>query len=199
MRGTRGFGVLAVLAVVAGVAGPIGAATHAQSCHGPVESTQSGRASLEPGINGLSTKQQMSWKVSLFSCSPARSTRGSGTLKSAYATAAQTCVMLKKPKTFKETAKITWKSDATSTIAITFALTGGTRLVNVTGRVTSGLFAGKKVTGQYKYREVVSPYGVTHNGNGVAQACANKVKPKKYGRIAIVALNLFTTKPFNIG
>jgi len=199
MRGTRGFGVLAVLAVVAGVAAPIGAATHAQSCHGPVESTQSGRVAVEPGVNALATKQQMSWKISLFSCSPARATRGSGTLKSAYATAAQTCVMLKQPKAFKETAKITWKDDATSTIAVTFAFTGATRLVNVTGKVTSGLFAGKKVAGQYRYREVVSPYGVTHNGNGVAQACANKVKPKGFGRVAIVALNIFTTKPFNIG
>jgi hypothetical protein len=199
MRLKRKLGFVAVLALAAASTAPLGAAAPVQECHGPSSTTQSGRASLSPGVNGLGTKQQISFKISLFSCSPNRLTRGAGTLTSTFNTASgQTCAMFNNPTALKMTAKITWKSDETSTLSLTYSFTGKTQLVNVTGKVGNGLFKGHSVSGQLRYKKVVSPYGVNPNGDGVAQACVNQVKPKKHGRIAIVSLNLYTTKHFVI-
>lgn len=195
IRMTRTFGlVTALLVVTAWGAAPAAAATPVQTCTGPSSTTQSGRAMLSPGLNSLATKQTVSMRVSLFLCSPAVATGGSGTLKSTFTTpTAQTCALITTPRVLNATVTIGWKNLSTSSLTLTFSLIGPTRLINVTGRVSSGLFAGHLVTGQFHYKPVVSP-----NGRTVAQACANKVAPGQPGRISIVALNLFTTHHFTI-
>jgi hypothetical protein len=198
MRVTRGFVLVVTLAIVLGTMSPVGAtAARPQKCSGPPATTQSGRASLTPGLSALGSAQKVVLAVSLFSCSPARTTRGSGSLKSTLTIKApQTCGLLTNPHTVKATAVITWKDEFTSTIPMTFSLTGASQFVNVTGTVSSGLFKNHPITGQLHYADVVSPHGVSSNGPGIAQACKNKTKPNKYGRVSIVALTFVTTKSF---
>jgi hypothetical protein len=198
MRATRGFVLIVVLALAIGSVGPAGASVGAQQkCSGPAPTTQSGRAALTPGLNGSQHAQEISITVSLFSCSPARTTRGSGSLKSTIKVKApQTCELLHNPHTLKGTAVITWKDEYTSTIPMTFTLSGASQYVNVTGTVNKGLFKDHPVTGQLHYAEVVSPHGVSSNGPGIAKACKNKTQVNHYGRISIVTLTFVTTKGF---
>ena len=202
MRVTRRVLLAVVVTVSASVAGPLGAASSAsfvQKCAGPPPSTQSGRASLAPGVNRLSVSQQISMRVSLFDCSPASASRGAGTLRTTIVPkGSQTCTMLTAPKVFKATAVIAWKNDKKSTLSLTFSLTGATRLMNLQGKVTSGQFKGHSVTGQLRYALVVSPIGNYPNGDGVTQACKNKVPPQKHGRVDISSLKLYSTKHFVI-
>ena len=202
MRAWRGrvLGVARAIAIGPGsAAGAAGAAGAQQKCSGPPPTTQSGRASLSPGLNGAKLAQEISITVSLFSCSPARTTRGSGTLKTTIKVkAAQTCELLQNPHTLKGTAVITWKDEYTSTIPMTFMLSGASQYVTVTGTVSKGLFKNHPVSGQLHYAEVVSPHGVSSNGPGIAKACKNKTQVNHYGRISIVTLTFVTTKEFVI-
>ena len=96
-RFVPGFVVGAVAVIIAALPpiGPLGAAGKAQSCDRPAPPTQSGRAAIAPGLNASKSPQQIAFTISLFSCSPARSTRGAGTLKSSITIkAAQTCSLL---------------------------------------------------------------------------------------------------------
>jgi hypothetical protein len=197
MRATRGFVLAMGLALLLGTMSPAGAAARPQKCSGPPPTTQSGRASLSPGLNALKLPQKIAISLSLFSCSPARTTRGSGSLKTTITIkASQTCGLLTNPHLLKGTATITWKDELTSTVPMTFSTTGATQFVNVSGTVSKGLFKNHPVTAQLHYAAVVSPHGVSSNGPGIAQACKNKTKPNKYGRVSIVALTFVTTKSF---
>ncbi len=197
MRATRGFVLMMVFALAFGTMSPAGAAGRAQKCSGPPPTTQSGRAALSPGLSGAKLAQQVVITVSLFSCSPARTTRGSGSLKTTIKIKApQTCELLQNPHILHGTAVITWKDEFTSTVPMTFSLTGASQFVNVTGTVSKGLFKNHPVSGQLHYADVVSPHGVSSNGPGIAQACKNKTKPNRYGRISIVSLTFVTTKSF---
>ena len=75
MRAWRGLVLVVALALAIGPVSPAGAAVRAQKCSGPPPTTQSGRASLSPGLSGAKLAQEVSITVSLFSCSPARTTR----------------------------------------------------------------------------------------------------------------------------
>lgn len=195
MRVRRTSGLVgAVLVVTAWAVAPAGAATPAQRCTGPSPTTQSGRATVSPGLNALPTRQTITTKINLFSCSPSATSGGSGTLKSTYTTPTpQTCALFALPHVLKATAMITWKNLGTSALSLTISLTGSTRLANVTGKVTGGWFAGHSVTGQFRYKPVVSP-----DGNSLWWACANKAVPGLGGRVSVVAFNLFTTNTFVI-
>jgi hypothetical protein len=168
MRASRGFVLIVVLALAIGSMSPAGASVGAQQkCSGPPPTTQSGRTSLSPGLNGAKNAQEISVTVSLFSCSPARTTRGSGTLKTTIKVKApQTCELLQNPHTLKGTAVITWKDEYTSTIPMTFTLSGASHYVTVTGTVSKGLFKNHPVGGQLHYAEVVSPHGLQEQDPG---------------------------------
>jgi len=154
---------------------------------------------LSPGLNGLKLAQTIVLTVSLFSCAPAKTTHGSGSLKSTILIqAGQRCGLLTTPHTLKANATITWKDQRKSTIRMTFSLAGRAQLVNVTGTVAGGLFKNHAVTGQLHFTDVVSPHGVSSNGPGIARACQNKTRPNKYGRVSIVALRFFSTRSFVI-
>jgi len=196
MRTLRRLVIVAVVVVVASVMGPVGAVNVAQRCDEPVASAQSGRAVFTPGVNKANLAQQIAVKVSLFHCLPANASRGSGSLTTTVTTGARTCRLFTAPTVLRTTAKITWKNSRTSTLAAVFSLAGSPHLVNVKAEVISGLFLGHSATGQFRYTLVVSPLSSFGHTNGVAQACANKVRPNKYGRIAIRVIELHTTKPF---
>jgi hypothetical protein len=186
-----------VLACVLATTTPVGAAVQPQKCAGPPATMQSGRATLSPGVSGLELPQKIALTVSLFSCTPARTTRGSGSLKTTITIKApQKCGLLTNPHILKATVTITWKDGHKSTIPTTFSLTGASRFVNVSGTVSAGLFKNHAVTGQLHYSDVVSPHGISSNGPGIARACTNTTRPNKYGRVSIVALTFVTTKSF---
>jgi hypothetical protein len=150
-------------------------------------------------VNRLSVAQQIAFKVSLFDCSPARTTRGAGTLRASITPkGSQTCALLTAARVFKTPAKITWKDEKVSNLSLTLSFTGASQKINVKAKVTNGLFKGHSVSGQFKYKTVVTPLGNYPNGDGTAQACINKVPPQKFGRIAITAINSYNTKDFVI-
>ena len=197
--GRRKWGFVIALVLALGTMSPLGASTFVQRCDGPPPSTQAGRATFSPGVNRLSVAQQIAFKVSLFDCSPARATRGAGSLRTMITPkGSQTCALLTAPKVYKTTSKVTWKDEKVSTIAMTYSFTGSSQFINIKGKVTAGLFQGHSVTGQFKFKSVVTPLGNYPNGDGVSQACVNKIAPQKFGRIAITAINLYTTKHFVI-
>jgi hypothetical protein len=187
-----------VVAIVASAPVASGAASFVQRCNGPPPSTQSGRASFVPGVNGLSIAQTISVKVSLFDCSPNRATRGAGTVQSTIKPKGrQTCgTFFNTPTTWKSTAKVVWKDEKTSTLSVTYSLTGKTHFINIKGKVTTGLFKGHALTAQLKYKLVVAPIASYPHGDGVAQACANKLKPGNRNRVEISAIDVYTTKRF---
>jgi len=195
MRMLRRLVIVAVALVVAS-SSQVGAVNVAQRCEEPIASSQSGRAVLTPGVNKASLVQHIGVKVSLFHCLPANTTRGSGALTATITTGAQTCRLFTASTVLKTSAKITWKNSRTSTLAAVFSLAGSSHLVNVKAKVTSGVFLGHSAVGQFRYTLVVSPSSSFGHTNGVAQACANKVRPNKFGRIAIKVIDVHTTKPF---
>jgi len=192
------FAFVAVVVLVGGATVPLGASTFAQKCEGPPSSTESGRAAFVPGVNRLSTAQQVTAKITLFGCSPARSTRGAGTLRAVITpTGTLTCSLFSTRTVWRTVGTIVWKDTKTSTLALTLTLTS-VRLMNVAGTVTSGLFKNHPLTGQLRYSEIVAFSGGHHHGDPVSAACANKIAPHRSGRIAITAINLVTTRHFII-
>src|SRR5262249_29622624 len=154
-------------------------ATTAQKCSGPSSTTQSGRATVTPGINARPQKQTIAATIHLFQCAPSTLTGGSGTFKPTITTTtAFNCALINNAQTLHASATIWWKSTAHSTLSLTVKTSGPGRLANVTGKVTAGLFTNHLVSGQFHFKPVVSP-----NGHTVAQACANTVAPGGAGRI----------------
>ena len=200
VRGTRRVGFVVTLILVTGAIGPLGAAGPVQTCIGPASSSQSGRASFAPGVSNLKVAQRIDLRINLFHCTPANTDRGSATLNDTITPhGPQTCKLFTLPTVWKSTAKVTWKNHKVSTIPLTYSLTGPSQLVNIKGKVTSGLFAGHTVTAQVRYTKVVSPAGKYPHGSGIAQACVNRVAPNKYGRITIASIDFYTTRHFTIG
>ena len=202
MRATRTFvlTIVLVLTVVLGLAfmlgagagGPVGAASFVQKCNAPRSSTQSGRLGFSPGLNGQRVRQTLDLRVSLFECSPDRTSRGSGTFKARFETrSARGCGLLNTTTRFKIKATVIWKNEARSTLTITFTIAGRARTATVAGTVSAGQFKGHKVSAAYRFESVASPYPTTQR-----QACANKVKPNGLNRKSVLALETFSTKPF---
>ena len=173
---------------------PSGAAGPVQKCASPAPPTQSGRATITPGINGLAHTQTIVATVHLFQCTPSTATMGSGALTITVHTPAVTCTQLNSAHTWSSTSTITWKNGSTTTVPVRLGF-NTTRLIGLSGKVSAGLFVGHNVTGQLQWKPVVSP-----NGHTFADACANKVAPVNggTGRVSIVGLTLVTTKPLTI-
>ena len=194
MRVRRALGLVVVLAAAtATMSSPVGAAWPVQVCSGPPPISQAGSATLDTGLNGLPTKQIIKLALHLTSCSRAKPTDGSGKLKFTYTTpTAQTCALVNQPHVLNVKAIIIWKNLRTSSLALKLSFTGGSDLLNISGSVTDGVFATHLLTGQYRYKRVVSPHGKT-----VAQACADKAVPG-FGQIKIGELTFTQTKSFTI-
>jgi hypothetical protein len=198
MRAIRTFvlvlvAVLAATPVTAFVAlGPVAAASFVQKCNGPPVSSQSGRINFSPGLNAKRVRQTLDARISLFECSPDRTSRGSGTFKARFMTThPRACGLLNTTTRFKIKAAVIWKNELRSTLALVFTVAGRARTVTVSGKVSAGAFKGHKVTAAYKFRSVASPHPATQR-----KACANKVLPNGRDRMSVVALETFSTKPF---
>jgi hypothetical protein len=183
---------LLALAVFAVAPASLGAASDVQHCNAPLPTAQSGRQTFLPGINGVATAQKVTSKVNLFQCSDP-STGRSGVLTTAGKTEAVTCDVFSTAHVCKFAATITWSNGKTSTLKLSYATSGASRLANVTGTVTAGVYAKKSVTAQFKWKPVVGP-----NSKKYPDACANTVAPKTTGRIRVTGDVVSTIKPFTV-
>jgi hypothetical protein len=169
------------------------AAVPAQTCTAPGTTDQAGRQSFAPGINGLATVQTFSAKIHLFHCTGKPATGGSGMLRISLKTAAVTCSVFTTAHVWKTTATINWKNKAGSTGSISFATSGASRKAIVTGTISTGLFAGHSITGEFKWAPLVSPVN-----QKFPTACANTVGYGDPGRASVVGDVVFRTKAFTI-
>jgi hypothetical protein len=184
---------LLTVATVAAMPASVGAAPAVQRCLAPLPDKQSGRQEIAPGINGLATKQTITSKVNLFQCSDAKGTGRSGVLTTSLTSCTLSCTAFTSPHTWNFAGSIKWVNKTTSTLKLAYKTTGASRLANVTGTVTAGVYAGHKVSVQFKWKPIISPHT-----NKVPDACANTVATGEKGRIKIVGHIVSTTKVFTI-
>jgi hypothetical protein len=181
------------LATVAVVPTSVGAAGFVQKCAAPLPTAQSGRQAIVPGINGLATAQKVTSKVNLFQCSDTKTTGRSGVLTTTLKTGPITCTAFTSPHIWKFAATIKWVNKTTSTGNLTFTTSGASRLANVTGNITAGVYSGHSVTAQFKWKPIISPIS-----KKFPDACANMVATGDPGRVKIVGDLVSTTKPFTV-
>jgi hypothetical protein len=195
MRVTRMLGlVAAVLALPLAATQPLGAATPAQQCTRPPSNTPRGTGVARPGLNARPTTQKITVEIKLLGCTPTDATGGGGTLTGTFKpSGAQTCALIKQPHTLLGSGRIAWMNGKSSALSLKFSLTGATALANVTGKITSGLFGTRTVSGQFHFTADAS-----HHNTTVAQACASKIAAGKPDRNSVVRLAFVRTKPFAI-
>ena len=141
VRFTMAVALMAPISVLISV--PAGAAT------GAVCATQTGTATINPGITPRATDVTISIKETLSGCKGGGVS--SGTEAATIASKAATCNGLARrgTKTGPYAGKITWSNKKTSTISLTTVSNGLN--ATVTGTVKSGLFAGQKITTAIQY------------------------------------------------
>jgi hypothetical protein len=176
---TRGSLLVAAATLVASgiAASPGGAVTHLQTCK-----SLKGSVAIAPGISAIPHAQTAKATSKLAGCAPVKATGGSGTLTGTLKLPANSsCTGLATGKQkLGLSATTKWKNHKTSTYTLTATTgSGATVLVaTITGKVSKGLFAGKKVTGQIKV------------ALGAGQNCAT---------VPVTKLTFTNSKPFVIG
>jgi|SRR3954454_13269546 len=156
-------------------AAPSGAAAPVQKC-----AKLKGSATLTPGLSSAKKNQTVVAKGALTSCAPTKATGGSGTLSATIKLANGSCSgLLGGGQKLNGTAKSVWKNKKSSNFALTFTTGKGNQVTTatITGKVTAGLFKGKKVSAQMK----ITP--------GAGENCVSK--PVKH-------ITFVQTKPFQI-
>ncbi len=139
---------LAAGAVVALSASPAAAATN--SCK-----VLKGTSTFNPPVTNTPHTGTITSKGTVSGCSPSASTGGSGVFTSTLkATKPGSCkTLVQGGNVLNGTAKTTWKNGKVTNMKITVKT--GTKsnynIATITGTVSSGLFAGKHVTGQVKF------------------------------------------------
>lgn len=184
---------LLALATVVVLPTSLGAASFVQRCAAPLPTAQSGRQLIVPGVNGLATAQKVTSKVNLFQCSDAKTTGRSGILTTTLKTGPITCTAFTTSHVWSFAATIKWVNKTTSTAKLAFATSGTSRLANVTGNITAGVYSGHSVTAQFKWKPIISP-----SSKKFPDACANMVATGDPGRVKIVGDLVSTTKPFTV-
>ena len=136
-------------AATALTAAPAGAAT-VNSCK-----VLKGTSTFKPPVSTTPSKGTITSKGTVSGCTPKAKTGGSGVFTSTLkATKAGSCTTLVQGgNVLHGTAKTVWKNHKTTAMSITVKTgTGGKyNIATITGKVTSGLFKGHKVTGQVKF------------------------------------------------
>lgn len=160
MRGSLGR-VSAALAVAL-AASALPAITASPAVAAPVGSckTVTGSATFAPGLSYTPANNTITAKGVETGCTPAADTGGSGTLTATIKVTAGSCAKLATGKQkLSGTAVSAWKNKKTSKYALTFTTgTGSTATTaTITGKVTSGLFAGKSLTGAVKFTVTGTP------------------------------------------
>jgi len=156
MKGTVTRAVLAFAlaggSVLLGFAPPAGAAT-ANQCK-----TFKGYATFNPPVPAGATKVKSKISVhgNVTGCSPSSKTGGSGVVTGTLTptTAGNCATTVKGGGTQKGTSTTKWKNGKVSKFSVTVKEGTGSNynLATITGKVTSGLFAGKLVAGQVRFK-----------------------------------------------
>jgi hypothetical protein len=116
--------------------------------------TVTGTATFAPGLTNTPANNTITAKGNETGCTPPASTGGSGVLTATIKVPGGSCGKLATGKQkLSGTATSVWKNKKTSKYTLTFTTgTGATATTaTITGKVASGLFAGKKITGAVKF------------------------------------------------
>jgi hypothetical protein len=155
----KSFGVsvmlISALAMAGVMAAPASAVAPVQTCP-----KLTAAATLSPGIKNAASNQTLTAKGSLSGCTVATTTGGAGTLTASVKIAAASCAKLATGgQKLSGTGATTWKNKKVSKYALTFTTGTGKNLLiaTITGKVSSGLFVGKKVSGAVKFHVNGSP------------------------------------------
>jgi len=117
----------------------------------------SGSATLSPGLSDAPTNVTITSDGTLTRCSSSR-TGGYGSLSWTIKIASATCSQWEGSK-LSATGTTTWANKKVSNYALTFRIGSGddALVATISGKVTSGAFAGHPVSGQVKFHHVGSP------------------------------------------
>ena len=113
----------------------------------------SGSITLKPGLSTTAATQTGTVKGSETSCTPSKTSGGSGAFTSTIKITNGSCAKLVAGgTTFTGTGSTTWKNKKVSKYSLTYKDGKGSSItvITITGKVTSGLFVGKKFSGQIK-------------------------------------------------
>jgi hypothetical protein len=137
------------LAMGVAVAAPGGAVVHSQSC-----AHMTGTATIAPGLSATPTNQTATAHAAVTTCTPVATTGGSGTTTARLTIVKGSCAKLATGnQSFSGTASTTWHNAKVSHYTLTFKTGTGSlaTTATITGKVSSGLFVGKAVTGAVKF------------------------------------------------
>ena len=129
-------------------ASPGGAAVPVQKC-----AHVKGAATLTPGLTTIKHNQVVNAKGTLTTCTPTKTTGGSGTINATIKLANGSCQgLVGGGQKLAGTAKTTWKNKKTSSYSLVFTTGKGSAatVATITGKVTAGVFLGHKVSAQIK-------------------------------------------------
>jgi hypothetical protein len=147
--------LVAACALSGVIATPAVAAAPAQSC-----AKVTGTATFAPGLSNTPKNNTVTAKGTETSCTPSAATGGSGTLTATIKLSLGSCNKLSTGgQKLVGTAASTWKNKKVSKYSLTFTTGSGAAITTATisGTVSSGLFAGKKIAGQVKFKIVGAP------------------------------------------
>jgi len=136
-------------------AAPSNAAAPAQSC-----ATVKGSATFSPGLTNTPANQTIKAKGTETKCKPSAATGGSGALTATIKLKNASCTtLINGGQTLKGTGATAWKNGQTSNYTLTFKTGTGNNITvaTITGKVSSGLFAGDKISGQIQFTVKGSP------------------------------------------
>jgi hypothetical protein len=137
------------LAMGVAVAAPGNAVVHSQSC-----AHLNGTATLTPGLSATPTNQTATAHGNNTGCTPIATTGGSGVTNAKLTIVKGSCAKLATGnQSFSGTASTTWHNAKVSHYTLTFKTGTGSlaTTATITGKVSSGLFVGKAVSGAVKF------------------------------------------------
>ena len=147
--------MVALVLPMAFVAAEPASATSVQTC-----AHVNGTVTFSPGITNTPTNNTASAKGTEATCTPSASTGGTGALNAVIKVPGASCAKLAQgAQTIYGVATSHWKNGQVTHYNVAFKTGTGSNatLANVTGKVTSGLFVGKHLTGQIRFRVTGSP------------------------------------------
>ena len=119
-----------------------------------------GTATFTPGLTNTPTDNVVKAKGSETTCTPSASTGGKGTLTATLKVPQGSCTKLGAGgQTVYGTGNTKWANGKVSNynLALITGTGANATLANVKGKVTSGLFSGKSLTGQIRFKVNGSP------------------------------------------
>ena len=146
-------GVAAALSLVI----PVGVATASPAGAAPLQSCTklTANAAFSPGLTNTPKNQTLTAAGTIAGCTPTAATGGSGKLAAAIKVTAGSCGKLATGnQKVVGTGSVAWKNGKSSkfTLAATTGTGANLLIATLSGRVTSGLFVGKKLGGKVSFK-----------------------------------------------